>query len=239
MKPNSTSIPSFDKMPLEIAAIREELCQLSTLVRQMLGERETCTSYQEILSVEDAARLLDLSKLTIYDMTSKKRLPFIKKGGKLYFERAELLAWIRSGEHSSATSDATPKRRKQKQPEPVLADSAATEEQQPMPTAQAQDAPVQTEPTATDATPSEPSSSPSSIPSFTIEERTHDKTKELIYVVRFSSISDAERTEANRVARDKNGYWSDYVKGFLFKTQEDAKAFAEAIVGKGVTTATE
>ena len=226
-------------MPLEIAAIREELCQLSTLVRQMLGERETCTSYQEILSVEDAARLLDLSKLTIYDMTSKKRLPFIKKGGKLYFERAELLAWIRSGEHSSATSDATPKRRKQKQPEPVLADSAATEEQQPLPTAQAQDAPVQTEPTATDATPSEPSSPPSSIPSFTIEERPHTQTGEPLYIVRFSSISEAERNEANRVARDKNGYWSDYVKGFLFKTPEDAKAFAEAIVGKGVTTATE
>ena len=240
MKTPSTPIPSFDRMPFEIAALREDVRVLTELTRQVLSEREQSAYLPEILCSEDAARMLGLSKLTIYDMTSKKSLPHIKKGGKLYFERAELLAWVRSGEHCSATSDATPRRRKQKQPEQVQTDSAPTFEQQPMQTAQAQDAPEQTEPTATDATPSVTPSSPSSIPSLSVNKQYHSVKKRDVYVVRSPSFGEAQRYEAkHRLKKWSGAYWSDYAKGFIFETEADAQAFAEDTIGKGDTTASE
>ena len=46
------------------------------------------------LSIQEAAEFLDLAKQTIYKLTSEGTIPFHKQGGKLWFFRDELLAWI-------------------------------------------------------------------------------------------------------------------------------------------------
>jgi hypothetical protein len=38
-----------------------------------------------------------LSKAHIYYLTCKERIPHIKKGGKLYFKRSDLRAWLQEG----------------------------------------------------------------------------------------------------------------------------------------------
>ncbi len=52
---------------------------------------------KEVLTVEETAKFLGLSKSFVYKMTHEGTLPFYKPNGKVcYFERAALLDWMRS-----------------------------------------------------------------------------------------------------------------------------------------------
>lgn len=60
-----------------------------------LGEN---TSPQEKpLSVDEAADLLRLRKPTVYGLVSQGAIPYSKKGKRLYFSKAELTEWVKSG----------------------------------------------------------------------------------------------------------------------------------------------
>ena len=50
-----------------------------------------------LLTIEQAAKLLRLSTATIYTKVCKNEIPVCKQGKRLYFEKAELLDWIKSG----------------------------------------------------------------------------------------------------------------------------------------------
>lgn len=50
-----------------------------------------------LIGVEEAGRLLKLSRATIYEKTSQRQLPFYKKGKKIVFKKSELMAWLESG----------------------------------------------------------------------------------------------------------------------------------------------
>ncbi len=58
----------------------------------------------EYLSVDQVAEVLHLSPGTIYQYTSKRRIPFIKFGGKLLFEWEEIKEWLH--EHRQEVRDA-------------------------------------------------------------------------------------------------------------------------------------
>ena len=51
---------------------------------------------KEVLTLEEAAVFMGISKSSLYKMTHKHELPFYRPNGKLiYFEKAELLKWMR------------------------------------------------------------------------------------------------------------------------------------------------
>jgi excisionase family DNA binding protein len=51
---------------------------------------------KEVLTLEEAAVFMGVSKSSLYKMTHKHELPFYRPNGKLiYFEKAELLKWMR------------------------------------------------------------------------------------------------------------------------------------------------
>lgn len=58
-------------------------------------------SEQELLSIDEAAKLIKLTKPTIYGLVHKNKIPYSKKGKRLYFKRSELLEWIESGKRTS------------------------------------------------------------------------------------------------------------------------------------------
>jgi excisionase family DNA binding protein len=51
----------------------------------------------ELLSLHEAARYLQLAPQTLYGFTSKRKIPFIKKGKKLYFKETDLENWLETG----------------------------------------------------------------------------------------------------------------------------------------------
>jgi excisionase family DNA binding protein len=47
-----------------------------------------------LLSVEEVAEALGLSRFTVYSWSSKRRLPSIKVGSRLMFRASEVQRWI-------------------------------------------------------------------------------------------------------------------------------------------------
>lgn len=50
----------------------------------------------EIITIDEAAKILHLTTATIYGLVHKKQLPVMKRRGRLYFSRHELEIWIKN-----------------------------------------------------------------------------------------------------------------------------------------------
>jgi excisionase family DNA binding protein len=73
-------------------------------VRKALSERDTPSTevINELLNVTEAAKLIGVAKPTLYFYTSKRLIPFIKRGGKkILFRRADLQSWLQEGKKAS------------------------------------------------------------------------------------------------------------------------------------------
>jgi len=57
------------------------------------------------LGVDEAALFLGIAKATLYGKCSKLLVPHFKKGKKLYFDKAELLDWLKSGKRKTITDN--------------------------------------------------------------------------------------------------------------------------------------
>ena len=71
------------------------------LILKKLDNIETMLQQQnintkEVLSFSEASLLLDVSHSHLYKLTSTKQIPhYCPQGKKLYFERTELLQWMK------------------------------------------------------------------------------------------------------------------------------------------------
>ncbi len=72
-----------------------------TVLEIMMEARQSNSTLPEILDVKQAAELLRLKVSTLYEKTSRKLIPHFKKGNKLYFNRIELEAWVKTGKVKS------------------------------------------------------------------------------------------------------------------------------------------
>lgn len=52
---------------------------------------------KDVLTMSEACKLLDISSSNLYKLTSTKKIPhYCPMGKKLYFEKSELLNWMKS-----------------------------------------------------------------------------------------------------------------------------------------------
>ena len=72
-------------------------------VKRILDDKEqTKADYKnQFLNLNEAAAFLNLSPQTLYGFTSKRKIPFIKKGKKLYFKQSDLEKWLETGRKKS------------------------------------------------------------------------------------------------------------------------------------------
>lgn len=54
-------------------------------------------SAEKLLTIKEASVFLNLAQQTLYGFTSQRKIPFIKKGKKLYFNRIDLEKWLNEG----------------------------------------------------------------------------------------------------------------------------------------------
>ncbi|MES2662825.1 MAG: helix-turn-helix domain-containing protein [Pseudomonadota bacterium] len=83
-----------------ILTTHSELEQLiQEIIRKVLNEaiEEPPAGSKEIFTVDEASKFLNLAKQTLYGFTSKNLIPFIKRGKKLYFKKADLTLWLMEG----------------------------------------------------------------------------------------------------------------------------------------------
>jgi excisionase family DNA binding protein len=54
-----------------------------------------------ILDTDQAAAFIGIAKPTLYAKCSEKHIPHFKKGRKLYFDKKELIEWLKSGKRKT------------------------------------------------------------------------------------------------------------------------------------------
>jgi len=82
--------------------------ELETLVlnqvRKALSEvhpAKTDPIKEELLTIKQAAEMLSVSVPTIYGYVHQRAIPCMKRRGRLYFSKLELLTWIQSGRRAT------------------------------------------------------------------------------------------------------------------------------------------
>lgn len=81
---------------------KEEITQLVTdAVKSVLSNKAEDHNDYQFLNVGQACEFLGIAKPTLYTKCSKQIIPHFKKGKKLYFHKAELIAWLKSGKRKT------------------------------------------------------------------------------------------------------------------------------------------
>lgn len=103
---------TFEQLPQAVSMLIEKVGLLTDKVEKVLGmtpqQHGECRT---LLTLNEVAALLGKSASTIYAMTSDKRIPYHKRGNKLYFFRNEIIAWIEQGGTSGVASESEIERR--------------------------------------------------------------------------------------------------------------------------------
>lgn len=61
----------------------------------------------QLLTIQEAAQFISLSVPTVYGLVSKSLIPVSKKGKRLYFSKAELTDWIKTGRRKTIAETAS------------------------------------------------------------------------------------------------------------------------------------
>ena len=85
---------TFDQIPIMMNKLHDKLEHLEKLILRISSSEE---HQDELLNIEQASKLLNLSVYTIYSKVSRREIPFNKQGKRIYFYRHELIKWIKSG----------------------------------------------------------------------------------------------------------------------------------------------
>tara|TARA_R100000908_G_scaffold42248_1_gene19677 strand:- start:315 stop:671 length:357 start_codon:yes stop_codon:yes gene_type:complete len=91
---------TFEKLPQEVSNLSKEFAELKKLILES-KELPKEVKEEKLLTVKGAAKLLDLTVPTIYSKISRKELPFMKRSGRVYFSRTDLLNYLKEGRVST------------------------------------------------------------------------------------------------------------------------------------------
>ncbi len=71
--------------------------EVNDLIQRICVLEDLLCVGKEVLTLEEAALFMGISRSTLYKMTHSSAIPFYRPNGKLiYFEKSELLAWMRT-----------------------------------------------------------------------------------------------------------------------------------------------
>lgn len=82
------------KLDMLISQVKELVSEIKSLNNNLNIAKESDDN--DIIDVEAASKLLNISKPTIYLKVSKRQIPYMKNGKKLLFSKKEILQLIRS-----------------------------------------------------------------------------------------------------------------------------------------------
>ena len=72
-------------------------CIQSAIANKQVTESLSAETEDQLLNVKQASKYLDLAVQTVYGLTSNNKIPFLKRGKKLYFKKTDLLQWVEAG----------------------------------------------------------------------------------------------------------------------------------------------
>ena len=98
MEQNESNL-SFDQLP---KAVGELLTKVDYVISRLDEKKEADGSSptpddDQMMTMEEACLFIGKKRSTMYSLTSERRIPYRKRGNKLYFFKKELVEWIQSG----------------------------------------------------------------------------------------------------------------------------------------------
>ncbi|HPG72952.1 MAG TPA: helix-turn-helix domain-containing protein [Bacteroidales bacterium] len=81
---------------------------IETLLDERLATQPNPTTEHPLdayLNAGEAASFLRISLTTLYGLSSKKQIPSIKQGKKLYFNKQDLIQWLENAKSQNQLSD--------------------------------------------------------------------------------------------------------------------------------------
>lgn len=76
---------------------------LKKLITEHVKNEQRPDTTKEILTVKECAELTGLKKSTLYRLTHERKIPFFKpNGNRVFFRRADILAWLQSNRVASS-----------------------------------------------------------------------------------------------------------------------------------------
>lgn len=85
---------TFDQLPQAVSKLYDKLSNIEQL---LLNTNNQTADSDELLTITEAAKFLNLSVPTIYGKVSRREIPVNKQGKRLYFYKSELADWIKAG----------------------------------------------------------------------------------------------------------------------------------------------
>jgi excisionase family DNA binding protein len=90
---------TFNNLPEAVKHLIKDVEEIKNLLLNQSASQKPIINNggteNDILTVEEVAQKLGLEKATVYNMTSKRQIPYFKSGGRIYFDRVQLTQWIR------------------------------------------------------------------------------------------------------------------------------------------------
>jgi len=92
-------VTTLEQLPSAVSQLHEKLMNIEQI---LLNQENGQTHEDQILTIQKAAELINLSVPTIYGLVQRRAIPVSKQGKRLYFSRDELIAWIKQGRKKTA-----------------------------------------------------------------------------------------------------------------------------------------
>jgi excisionase family DNA binding protein len=89
-----TEALTFEKLPEAVGLLLEKVARIESLLE---GQQYSFSEQDDLITIKQASKLLDLAIPTLYSKVSRKEIPVNKQGKRLYFYKSELQDWIRQG----------------------------------------------------------------------------------------------------------------------------------------------
>ena len=92
---------TFENLPKAVGQLFDKLNGIEKILLTQGNYSQPETD--QLLTIKQAGELLCLSVPTLYGLVSKQAVPVSKQGKRLYFNRADLLSWVKSGRKLTVT----------------------------------------------------------------------------------------------------------------------------------------
>ncbi|OAD46009.1 helix-turn-helix domain-containing protein [Polaribacter atrinae] len=84
---------NFESLPQVVHELSVKIDNFALLLKSTTQREDQ----NDLLNTKEAAKFLNLSVPTLYSKVSKKEIPHMKRGKRLYFSKLELTDYIKSG----------------------------------------------------------------------------------------------------------------------------------------------
>lgn len=86
---------SFEQLPQAVTQLYNKLEDIERLLLEKNIEHQP--DQDQLLTIQQAGELLNLSVPTLYGYVQRSAIPVSKKGKRLYFSKQDLMEWIKTG----------------------------------------------------------------------------------------------------------------------------------------------